>query len=107
MVHVQVTYRIRSGRLEEAGREIADFVESLRAGPERYENYHILRHAGDSASFVHWMQFRDHEAQQEHVQSPHVRRFVENMLALCEAGPVYNDLNPVAELGNGADIGHR
>jgi quinol monooxygenase YgiN len=52
-------------------------------------------------------QFRDHEAQQEHVQSPHVRRFVENMLALCEAGPVYNDLNPVAELGNGADIGHR
>jgi len=32
----------------------------------------------------------------EHTQSPHVKRFVENMLALCEAGPAYADLTEVA-----------
>ena len=104
MIQVQVTYRIRSSRMDEARREISEFVESLRARPARFESYRIFRHAHDASNFVHWMQFKDHEAQLEHVQSPHVKRFVENMLALCESGPDYSDLHSVAAIGNGGDI---
>ena len=96
MIYVQVTYRIRGERAEEAEREIAAFVATLQSNRPRFATYQIFRHANDSASLVHFMSFRDHEAQLAHTQSPHVRRFVENMVALCEVGPIYTDLKEVA-----------
>jgi quinol monooxygenase YgiN len=96
MIHVQVTYRIRSNRIEEAEREIAAFSATLQSNRPRFATYRILRHSDDPANLVHFISFRDREAQLEHTQSPHVRRFVENMLALCEFGPIYTDLTEVA-----------
>jgi quinol monooxygenase YgiN len=98
MIYVQVTYRIRNNRIAEAEREISGFVDAIQKGQPRFQTYHLLRHANDPSSLVHFMSFKDQEAQLEHVQSPHVKRFVENMLALCEVGPIYTDLNPVAAM---------
>jgi quinol monooxygenase YgiN len=98
MIYVQVTYRIRTNRIAEAEREISDFVDALQKDRPRFQSYHLFRHANDPTSLVHFMSFADPEAQLEHVQSPHVKRFVENMLALCEVGPIYTDLNPVAAI---------
>jgi len=95
MIHLQVTYRIRSDRAEDAEREIAAFVSTLQGNRPRFATYQIFRHANDSASLVHIIAFRDCEAQLEHTQSAHVKRFVENMLALCEVGPIYTELKPV------------
>lgn len=98
MIYLQVAYRIKSSRVAEAEREISGFVDAIQKGQPRFQTYHLLRHANDPSSLVHFMSFKDQEAQLEHVQSPHVKRFVENMLALCEVGPVYTDLNPVAAM---------
>jgi quinol monooxygenase YgiN len=95
MIHVQVTYRIRKERAVEAEREIAGFVATLQSNRPRFATYHIFRRADDAASLVHFITFRDHEAQLAHTQSPHIKRFVENMLPLCEVGPVYTDLKDV------------
>src|SRR5260221_4424764 len=98
MIYVQVTYRIKGSRIAEAEPEISRFVDAIQKGQPRFHAYHILRHANDPSSLVHFMSFKDQEAQLEHVQSPHVKRFVENILALCEVGPIYTDLNPVAAI---------
>ena len=96
MIYVQVSYRIRKDHAEQAEREIAAFVTTLQNNRPRFATYNILRHANDATSLVHFISFRDHEAQLEHTQSPHVRRFIERMLPLCEVGPIYTDLKEVA-----------
>ena len=95
MIYVQVTYRIRQEHAEQAERQIAAFVATLQNNHARFATYNIFRHVNDAASLVHHISFRDHEAQLEHTQSAHVRRFVESMLPLCEVGPVYTELREV------------
>jgi quinol monooxygenase YgiN len=50
------------------------------------------------ASFVHFMSFRSHDDQLDHMQLPHVKHFVETMLALCEQGPIHTELDEVGEI---------
>jgi quinol monooxygenase YgiN len=92
MIHVQVNYRIRSDRMEEAEREIAAFIATLQINRPRFATYYLFRPAADAASRIHLISFRDDEVHLEHTQSAHVKRFVENMLPLCEVGPVYTEL---------------
>ena len=99
MIHFQVTYRIRSGCIVEAEREISAFAESLRSGQPRFEAYHIFRQVSDNASYVHVIAFKDHEAQLKHTESPHVKTFVENMLGFCVVGPIYTELESVVAIG--------
>jgi quinol monooxygenase YgiN len=44
------------------------------------------------------MSFRSHDDQLDHMQLPHVKQFVETMLALCEQGPIHTELDEVAEI---------
>jgi quinol monooxygenase YgiN len=99
MTHLMVTYKIRKGRADQAEREISVFADAIQKSQPRFQTYQILRGANDTSSLVHFMSFKDSEAQLEHVQSPHVKRFVENMLALCEMGPIYTELNKVLAIG--------
>jgi quinol monooxygenase YgiN len=97
MIYLQVTYRLRSDRLDEGQRKILAFDGAIRNSQPRFVMYHIFRETNDGASFVHFMSFRNHEDQLEHMQLPHVKHFVETMLALCEAGPIYSELQQVAD----------
>ena len=101
MIYQQVTYRIRSDRLDEGRRKVLAFAEAIRKCQPRFVMYHIARHVSDGASFVHFMSFRNHEDQLAHMQLPHVKHFVETMLPLCEQGPVYTELDGVVAIGTG------
>lgn len=101
MAYLQVTYRIRSDCLDEGQSKVLAFAEAIRKNPPRFVNYYILRHGNDGASFVHFMSFRNHDDQLDHMQLPHVKHFVETILALCEQGPIYTDLVGVAAIEAG------
>ena len=101
MIYQQASYRIRKERLADAEREIAAFAAELQRNKPRFIKYHIYRQAGDTATLFHLMSFPDQEAYLEHTQLPHVKRFVENMLALCEQGPDYIELQQVASVDRG------
>jgi quinol monooxygenase YgiN len=102
VIYTHVTYRIRNDRVNEARQEIAAFVESLKNGPPRFHSYHIFQHANDTASYIHLISFKTLEAQAQHMQSAPVRRFVDNMVSFCIAGPIYAELNPVFATGDSA-----
>jgi quinol monooxygenase YgiN len=101
MLYLQVTYRIRSDRLDEGQSKVQTFAEAIRKSPPRFVSYYILRHGNNGASFVHFMSFRNHDDQLDHMQLPHVKHFVETMLALCEQGPIYTELDGVTAIEAG------
>lgn len=93
-------YTVREGTLDRVQAAITLFVASVHsAEPETvYEAYR----RGEGRSFVHFMVFRNAEAEETHRQASYTAAFVEALYPYCIDPPRFTDLHAV---GRRADQG--
>jgi quinol monooxygenase YgiN len=96
MINKIAEFKVKAEKLEECRKAIAEFVEATKSEPGtlRYEAFV----KEDGVSFVHFMQFKDEEAEKFHQKTPHVQKFVEVLYPNCEIEPRFTELKEVSNL---------
>jgi quinol monooxygenase YgiN len=98
MIYKTAEYKVKKDALPEALTAIRDFVESVKdeKGTLLYDAYCKK----DEVSFVHFMAFKNKEAEEAHRSTEHVKRFVEILYPNCEEEPVFTDVTKIASTQN-------
>lgn len=96
MIQRIVTYRVREDAIDDALTAIEEFVAGIRAVEARTISYHAYQYPHDPARFFHTMTFEDEEGRSIHVDTPHVRAFIERLYPLCVDPPAFEDIKIVA-----------
>jgi quinol monooxygenase YgiN len=97
MIVKLVRYRIRRVDAPVVEDAVRDFVSAV-AEHERDTTYSSYR-ATNGVSYVHLMSFPDEVAEQRHRSAPYTKAFVDRLYPLCDAGPTFTDLEPLASAG--------
>ncbi len=93
MIYKTAEYKIMPEKMDEALLAIREFVSKVHENePETlvYEAYQK-----DYVSFIHFMAFKDKEAEERHRSSDYVKDFVVKLYQCCSADPVFTDLSKV------------
>jgi quinol monooxygenase YgiN len=96
VIQRSVRYRVREEAIDEAREAIVEFVAAVREVEARTISYHAYQFPDDPTRFAHTMTFEDEEGRSIHVDTPHVRRFVDRLYPLCEEQPAFEDIVTVA-----------
>ena len=97
MIVKLVRYKIQPSDAPVVEAAVRDFVSAV-AEHERQTTYHTFR-AIHGGSYVHLMTFPDEDAEQRHRGAAYTKAFVDRLYSLCEAGPTFTDLEPLASVG--------
>ena len=100
MIQRIVTYRVHEAAVDDARAAIDQFVSGIRAVEARTISYHAYQYPHDPTRFVHTMTFEDEEGRAIHVDTPHVRAFVDRLYPLCVEPPAFEDIETVASSGD-------
>ncbi len=90
MIYKIAEFKIKREYLERAKQAIREFVEAVKTEPgtEIYSSYQ----KEDELSFIHFMAFKDKQAEDFHRQTPHVKKFVSVLYPLCDYEPRFTEL---------------
>ena len=97
MIVKLVRYRIHPSDAPAVEAAVHDFVSAV-AEHERQTTYNTYR-ATNGSAYVHLMTFPDEEAEERHRGAAYTKAFVDRLYSLCEAGPTFTDLEPLASVG--------
>jgi len=97
MIVKLVRYRIHRTDAPVVEAAVRDFVSAV-AEHERQTTYSAYR-ATNGVSYVHLMTFPDEGAEQRHRGAAYTKAFVDRLYPLCDAGPTFSDLEPLASAG--------
>jgi quinol monooxygenase YgiN len=97
MIVKLVRYRIHRSDAPVVEAAVRDFVSAV-AEHERQTTYNTYR-ATNGVSYVHLMTFPDEGAEQRHRGAAYTKAFVDRLYPLCDAGPTFSDLEPLASAG--------
>lgn len=92
MKHIMARYTVKKQGIEEVKRAITEFVDAVKKNEPDTLAYEAF-HENDNVSFVHFMTFKDENAETAHKTTPHVMKFVEILYPLCENEPVFTELS--------------
>ena len=101
MVQKLVSYKVDEDAIEAAKLAIKEFIEGIRKH-ESQTNYHAYQISEDKSQFIHLMVFPDNAAEEKHRNAEYTKKFVHDLLPLCEQEPKFSDIEIVADtLGDG------
>lgn len=92
MLHRLISFEVKDEYLENAETLIKSFLTKLKKEEPDTLLYRSLQDKKVLTKFVHYIIFRNQDAQESHRNSLHVKRFVEELYPLCKTIPVFNDL---------------
>lgn len=96
MIERRANFRVSADNVEEAVAAIEEFVAAIAENEPRTTIYHSYQDIDDPTRFLHVMRFEDEEARAVHIDTDHVRRFVNSLYPLCDEQPVFVDVRTVA-----------
>jgi quinol monooxygenase YgiN len=94
MKSMMVRYRVEKGGVETARKAISEFIAMVRmneAGTLSYDAFQV-----DETGFVHFMTFRNAQAEQIHSSADYTNKFVDVLYPLCTEQPVFSEIRLVA-----------
>lgn len=94
MKSVMVRYRVKKDKVELIRKAVTEFVEKVKmyeaGGTVAYDAFQE-----DEVSFVHFMTFKNDQAQKAHEIADHTNKFVDILYPNCEKEPVFTELKIV------------
>lgn len=87
-------FRVKKEKLSECLNAIKEFVDQVRENEPNTLRYEAFQKQ-DKVSFIHFMEFKDSQAEVFHRSTPHVQKFVETVYPNCELEPKFDDLGKV------------
>lgn len=97
MLYVMVQFRVKEGHVQEAEALIRGFVDNIREHEPDTLSYQSFQFNYDIQEFVHLMCFIGEEADEKHKHSAYIKKFVDQLYAICESEPRFHHLGLVAE----------
>lgn len=86
-------YKIQRAKFDSFLNTLQDFTDTVKSREgSNVLGYNVFQGA-DKYSFVHYMTYASHEAEQKHLSSGYVRRFNKKILDNADGEPVYIELN--------------
>ena|SRR3989344_7931785 len=95
MINIIAQYKVRNDKLEVVKSAINEFVNSIKKNePDTlvYESFQMP----DKISFIHFMSFRDKDAEEKHRNTAHVKKFVELLYPNCDKEPEFTKLDLIS-----------
>ncbi|MFS4455288.1 putative quinol monooxygenase [Maribacter sp. 2304DJ31-5] len=87
MIHVFVSYKVRSRSIEATKTIIGQFIASITKNEPQTLLYKSFQEADDPTKFVHIMTFTDVTAEHLHKKSSYCHEFTDALYPLCEIMP--------------------
>lgn len=94
-------YKVKPDKVGEAEGAIQEFVAAISA--EEPDTFYTAYQKDDGVSFIHFMAFRDAEAEKKHQKAPYTSKFVEILYPNCEEQPRFTDLTLVDSVDSDAE----
>jgi len=94
MKYKMAKFSVKRENLSVAIAAIEEFVSQVKKHEQdtlKYESYQTM----EKNEFVHFMCFKDEQAEQHHRNASYTKKFVEVLYPLCEKLPLFTDIKPV------------
>jgi len=91
MKHILVRYRVKKDKVDEAEKAVHAFIHAVQSEGET-SSYEAFREP-DGVTFLHFMSFRDDEAERQHREASHTKAFTQALYPLCDEEPVFTELS--------------
>ena len=88
--YVMIPFKVNDDKVDEAKKIISKLISSVRENEPGVLLYKSLQSKEDKTTFVHFIIFKDSEAQMQHRQAMYVVEFIKDLYAICPA-----DTHPV------------
>ncbi|MBI2010114.1 MAG: antibiotic biosynthesis monooxygenase [Candidatus Chisholmbacteria bacterium] len=96
MIYKIAEFKVRKSRLGECLKAIKAFVQAVKTNEPNtliYDSYQ----KPDKVSFIHFMCFKNSQAEAHHRTTPHVKKFVSVLYPNCAIKPIFTDLSRISE----------
>ena len=85
--YVMIPFKVDDDKVDEAKKIISKLISSVRENEPGVLLYNSLQSNEDQTTFVHFIIFKDSDAQMQHRQSNYVVEFIKDLYAICPADP--------------------
>ena len=85
--YVMIPFKVNDDKVDEAKKIINELISNVRENEPGALLYESLQTKDDPTTFVHFIIFKDSEAQMEHRKAGYVMKFVKDLYAICPADP--------------------
>ena len=97
MLHELVKYKVKRENIEEVIRLIEKFLDKILENEPDTLYYESIQEE-DQISFIHFITFRNEEAQTLHESTTYLKEFVEHLYPLLEAKPIFSDYKVIRSI---------
>lgn len=95
MIIKEARFKIKPEKLDEGLSLIRTFVHKVKKNEPDTLAYTSYQSEDDPTRFIHFMQFKDREAEEYHRNTEYVKTFVEGLYPICDEVPEFRNLNEV------------
>lgn len=85
--YVMIPFKVNEDKLDEAKKIINELISNVRENEPGVLLYKSLQSKKDPTTFIHFIIFKDSDAQMEHRQAKYVVEFIKDIYAVCPADP--------------------
>lgn len=94
-IHTRVEYTIKSESIPDVLHKIIDYIDTVRDTEPNIRVYESYQRKDEPHKFIHLAQFKDKDAEQNHKEISHTKKFVEFLYPLCEQEPKFIYMNMI------------
>ena len=95
-IHKTARFQVRAEALEKCKQAIQEFVQHIHDHEPGTQIYISLQQKDGPTQFIHYMVFKDDEAEKKHAESNAVKRFVEVLYPNCVSPVEFTDYDAFA-----------
>ena len=85
--YVMIPFKVNDDKIDEAKKIINELISNVRENEPGVLLYKSLQAKEDPTTFIHFIIFKDGDAQMEHRKAGYVLKFVKDLYAVCPADP--------------------
>jgi len=101
--YVMIPFKVNADKVDEAKKIINELISNVRENEPGVLLYKSLQAKEDPTTFIHFIIFKDSEAQMDHRRAGYVVRFVKDLYSICPADPHPVFLESFASCGIAAE----
>ncbi len=85
--YVMIPFKVNEDKVDEAKKIINELISNVRDNEPGVLLYKSLQSKEDQTTFIHFIIFKDSDAQMQHRQASYVVEFIKDLYAICPADP--------------------
>jgi quinol monooxygenase YgiN len=85
--YVMIPFKVNEDKVDEAKKIISELISHVRENEPGVLLYKSLQAKNDPTTFIHFIIFKDNEAQMLHRRAGYLIQFVKDLYAICPADP--------------------